>query len=50
LSGTGEWAPMHKPEFENEEEKFVPNKPLNNFKLGNIIRYFIEQLYQDEIQ
>jgi hypothetical protein len=49
LLGKGHWVPMHKPEFENEDDKFIPDKPINNYKLGDIVRYFIEQLYAEEI-
>ena len=49
LRGSGQWAPSHHKEFENEEEKCVPDHPINNYKLGNLIRCFIEQLFEAEI-
>eukprot|EP00825_Cyclidium_porcatum_P013933 TRINITY_DN173_c0_g1_i1.p1 TRINITY_DN173_c0_g1~~TRINITY_DN173_c0_g1_i1.p1 ORF type:complete len:711 (-),score=150.71 TRINITY_DN173_c0_g1_i1:153-2285(-) len=51
LNGLGQWIPQHKKEGDNEtDEKFVPDKPMNNTQFGDIVTFILEQNFQDQVK
>lgn len=50
ISGKGQWRPMHKfngPENE-EDNKYIPNEPINNFILGGVVETIIDLAFPEK--
>lgn len=47
LNGLGAWRPQHKfdPPKDEEDNQYIPNEPINNFKLGLIVSNLIDMKY-----
>lgn len=51
INGRGIWLPIHKgeqPENPELDEKFLPCFPINNYYLGNLVKFLIMNIYKNE--
>lgn len=51
IQGKGIWIPFHKgenPENPELDDKYMPESPLNNFYLGNLVKFLIFSVYNKE--
>jgi len=47
LNGLGAWKPIHQfdPPKDEEDNTYIPNAPLNNFNLGQLVSNLIDMKY-----
>lgn len=51
IQGKGVWTPVHKgenPENPELDDKYTPGNPLNNYYLGNLVKFLIFSVYNKE--
>lgn len=50
INGLGQWKPTHNfAEPENEDDnKYIPNKPVNNFLLGGVVETIIDANFPEK--